>query len=455
MQLSEKVFKAYDVRGPVPEAFDAEGAGRIALAMVRYLQEEGAGEKPRIVVARDGRPSSSAIEEAVVQNLVAAGAGVLKLGLATSPMFYFGVNHLEADGGIMITASHNPPPDNGLKMVRREAAAIGAGAGMEDIKAIALSETELTAPESGFIAEEDVLPAYTDFLMGFADMKKPISVVIDAGNGMSPVVLESLLPRLPQVSVERLYFDIDLTFPNHEANPLKEETLDDLKARVLVSGADLGVAFDGDGDRIGFVTNEGAAVRGDFITALLAKDMLEQGGKPEEVLYEVKSSRVVPETIREAGGIPVRVPTGHATFNRRLREGGGLMGGELSCHYYFRSTFMRDGPMLAMLRIFSMISHGATLHELVQPFREKYVQSGEVNFRVGDKDDVLRRIHAAYPDGEHSTIDGLTVEYPEWWFNVRASNTEDLLRLNVEANSKEKLDDEFLKLKELVGGIRE
>lgn len=455
MQLSPDVFKAYDIRGHFPDAFDATGAARAAQALIRFLQEEGAGKQPRIVLARDGRPSSAPIEEAILASLEAAGVGVLRLGLSTTPMFYFAVNHLDADGGIMITASHNPPPDNGLKMVRREAAAIGAGAGMEEVREIALSGVDLTSDSSGYVQDEDVLEAYTDFLKGFADMQKSLSVVIDAGNGMSPVVLEALLPKLPEVQVDRLFFDIDLTFPNHEANPLKTETLADLKARVLATGADLGVAFDGDGDRIGFVTGKGDAVRGDFITALLGRDALERSGKQEEVLFEVKSSRIVPETITEAGGIPVRIPTGHAEFNRRLRAGGGIMGGELSCHYYFRDTFRRDGPMLAMLRIFSLVSSGQSLHELIAPFREKYVQSGEVNFHVDDKAAALDRIRSAYTDGEHSTIDGLSVEYKDWWFNVRASNTEDLLRLNIEAMTKEKLDEEFLKLQQLIGGVIE
>ncbi len=455
MRLEKEVFKAYDVRGPVPEAFDAEGAGRIALALVKYLQEEGAGEHPTLVLARDARPSSAPIEEQVIKNLVAAGVGVQLLGLSTTPMFYFAVNHLKADGGIMITASHNPPPDNGLKMVRKKAIAIGAGAGMEDIKAIALSERSLVAEGAGFVEESDVLEEYIEFLLTFADVQKPLSVVIDTGNGMSPVVLEELLPKLTQVEVDRLYFDIDLTFPNHEANPLKEETLKDLKSQVLVKGADLGVAFDGDGDRVGFVTHEGNVVRGDFITALLAKDALARANKPEEVLYEVKSSRVVAEQVRASGGIPVRVATGHAEFNHKLREGGGILGGELSCHYYFRETFNRDGPMLAMLRIFSMIANGTSLASAIAPYLSRYVQSGEINFRIGDKAEVLKRIHSAYPDGEHSTTDGLTVEYPDWWFNVRASNTEDLLRLNVEARDAEQLEDEFFKLRELIGGVQE
>ena len=455
MKLDPKVFKAYDVRGPVPDAFDAEGAGRIALALVALLRREGAPKRPIIVVARDARPSSDELVEAVRTNLVRAGAEVIDLGLSTSPMFYFGVNHLNADGGIMITASHNPPPDNGMKMVRRGALAIGGGVGMEEVRDLAFSDAALTATEEGTVREASVLDVYVTFLLGLANVDKPLSVVIDTGNGMSAIVLEALLPKLAAVRVEKLYFDIDLTFPNHEANPLKEETLKDLKAKVVETGADLGVAFDGDGDRIGFVTEKGEVVRGDFITALLVKGAVERFGKNQQILFEVKSSRVVPETIEAAGGIPVRIATGHATFSHKLREGGGLLGGELSGHYYFRETFNRDGTMLVMIRIFSMIAGGTPLSELVAPLKKRYVQSGEVNFEVTDKEAALKRIAAAFPDGKHSTIDGLTVEYPDWWFNVRTSNTEDLLRLNVEAKSEALRDEMFMKLEKLIDGERQ
>lgn len=450
MHLDPSAFKAYDLRGPVPAAFDAEGAGRVALAFVAYLRGMGAPEEMTVVLARDDRPSSTDIGEQVRKNLVAAGVDVIDLGLSTSPMFYFGVNTLKADGGMMITASHNPLPDNGLKMVAREAVAIGAGQGMEQVRDLALGPEPLKSERVGTVRAMSILKQYVDFLCSEIVIEKPLSIVIDAGNGMAPVVLNELLPRLKNVTAEKLYFDVDLTFPNHEANPLKEETLVDLKAAVAAADADVGIAFDGDADRVGFITARGAVVRCDMIVALLAQELLGATEKKEVVGFEVKSSRVVGEIVEENGGEARRIPTGHAAANKMMRECDAALAGELSCHFYFRETRYRDGAILAMLKVLAIVSRGVPLEKLMAPFEARYVQSGEHNFDVADKDAIIAVIAEQFSDGEHTHIDGLSVEYADWWFNVRASNTEDVLRLNVEATTQKLLDEKFAQLKGLI-----
>lgn len=452
MQLNPEIFKAYDVRGAVPEDFDAEGAGRIARAYFAYLTGEGAPSQPVVVLARDARPSSDGIADAVRDALVAQGASVLDLGYSTTPMFYFGVNHLDADGGIMVTASHNPPPDNGLKMVRRRAVAIGAGQGMEAIAELALKGDVPDAQTPGSAAEVSVRSAYADFLAAQVSISRSLSVVIDAGNGMASVVLDALLPKLPQLTVEKLYFEVDLTFPNHEANPVKEETLEELKRVVRAKGADIGIAFDGDADRVGFITAEGETVRCDTITALLAAAILDRSGKNETIGFEVKSSRAVEEVVREHGGTPKRIKTGHAAANQMLRECDGALSGELSCHFYFRETAYRDAAVLAMLKVLELVSQQGALADIVAPIASRYVQSGEINFHVAEKDRIIADIAKTFSDGKASDLDGLTVEYPDWWFNVRASNTEDLLRLNVEAKTKELMEEKLAQLTALIEG---
>lgn len=447
MVLHPIVFKAYDVRGKVPDELDAQGAGRVAEAFTALLQSEGV-EAPRVVVGQDARSSSADLEQQVAERLAIFGARVLRIGKVTTPLFYFAINHLQADGGIMITASHNPLPFNGLKMCRSEARAIGAGQGMEEVREFALGTSSL--PEGkGSVVQADVWEAYLSFLVEQADMQQPLTVAFDAGNGMAGLVLEKLLPRLQKLAAAKLYFDIDFTFPNHEANPIKEETLTDLKKAVAEHGADAGVAFDGDVDRVGFVTGSGEYVRGDFITALLAKEMLRDATATEAVLYEVRSSKVVPEAIKEVGGEPVLVKPGHAAINAVMRERNAVLAGELSGHYYFRDFFFRDDGIFAMLRILNLIARGKTLDEYIAPLR-RYVQSGEINFEVSDKQGMLTRVADAFADGELTRVDGITVTYEDWWFNLRPSNTEDVLRLNVEADTEAILEEKLEQLKRIV-----
>lgn len=443
MKLAPEIFKAYDIRGIYGEEFDAEGAGRIAEAFVAFLSPK------TIVLGRDARPSSAAITNTVRQALIQSGIEVLDIGLATTPLYYFAINHLNADGGIMVTASHNPSWFNGLKLCREKALAIGAGSGMEEIRHFAQKEKFPTNRQPrGAMKKVNVLESYLTLLEEEIRFAQPLVVTIDAGNGMASLVLESLLPRIPKLTVRKLYFEIDETFPNHLANPALQETLEDLRQTLRETPAHLGIAFDADVDRVGFLTRNGAPVRGDFITALLAQQSLvrDPGSK---ILYEVRSSRIVPEKIREAGGEPILVKPGHANINRAMRERDAVFGGELSGHYFFRDFFYRDDAIFAMLRVLQIVSEEASLEELLTPF-QKYTQSGEINFRVAEKGAAMQRVEENFSTGRVTKLDGLTVEYDDWWFNLRPSNTEDLLRLNIEANDRETLKEKQRMLEKLI-----
>ena len=366
----------------------------------------------------------------------------------------------------MVTASHNPAEYNGLKVSLAKAVPVGKESGLEEIKKIALEEGETIKANNkiGIITRKDILNDYTVFLtknrrinpvrnkslQATADMplasrtsngvNKNLKLVVDAGNGMAGFVLPKIFEKLGIKNYEPLYFDLDGNFPNHEANPLKEETLAELKKKVLENKADLGIAFDGDGDRVGFVTNNGEAVRGDYVIALIAGLLLKENAG-RKIIYDVRSSRSVKEFIEENGGIPVRGKVGHAFMKERLRKEGILFGGELSMHYYFQEFFNCDSGELAMIKVLELLSEsGKSLEELARPLN-KYFQSGELNYEVGDKEAKIKEIESKFSDAQIDHLDGFTAEYPDWWFNLRASGTEPLLRLNIEANTKELLEE--------------
>lgn len=450
MILRPEIFKAYDVRGRYPDDIDAEGAGRIAAAFVAFLRGAGT-EHPSVVLGRDARPSSEPIASSVRDALVSAGARVFDVGLATTPLFYFAVNHLCSDGGVMVTASHNPPEFNGLKICRAEAVAVGLHSGLAEIRDLALHGEPMQRRSGGSIELVDALDSYVSFLRTRASLTRPLTVAIDAGNGMAGFVLEKLLPQLPELRTRKLYFTIDGTFPNHLANPLIEETLDALKRDLSAHSADLGIAFDADADRIGILAPDGSFVSANVVFSVLVKDAFKGAERGAKALYAANMSRLVPETIREYGGTPLRVKIGHANINAAMRSEGALLGGELSGHYFFREFFCRDDGILAMLRVLRMLSESASFDDLAALFSGRYVQSGEINFDIADKEGTLQRIEKAFPDARTDKLDGLTVEYDDWWFNLRPSNTEDLLRLNVEAATPERLEASVAHLRSLIG----
>jgi phosphomannomutase len=434
--LDPKVFKAYDVRGLYPSELDEEGAYAIGRAFVEHF------EPKRIAVGRDMRLSSPTMAAAVIRGAVDGGADVSDLGLVGTEMLYFAVGDLDLDGGIAVTASHNPKEYNGMKIVRRGALPVGGESGLLEIRDRALQPFG-EPTEVGSVHEVDIWPAYVDRVLSFVDVDaiQPLRVVIDAANGMAGVMLPPVLEHLPQVEVARYFFEPDGTFPNHEPNPLLPENREFVMERTKAEAADFGVAFDGDADRCYFIDDTGEFVPGDFVTALLAESILEKepGAK---IIYDVRSSWAVPETIERAGGIPLINRVGHAFIKLRMREEGAVFGGEVSGHYYFRDFYQADSGAIPFLLMLELVSRrGQKLSEILRPYRERYFITGELNTPVSDVAVKLQELKEGFASqGKISHLDGISVDADDWHFNVRPSNTEPLLRLNLEARSKELME---------------
>jgi phosphomannomutase len=434
MSINPSIFKAYDVRGLYPSEVNEEAARLIGRGFVAYLAAK------RIAVSRDMRLSSPSIADAFIDGARSQGADVVDYGLMGTDMMYFAVARDGHDGGAQITASHNPKEYNGIKMVRREAFPLSGDAGIGDIRdMIAGNRLPALAASQGALTQREVLDEYVEHVMSFIDpsIVKPFSVVLDAGNGIAGMVAPKLFERLP-CKVDALCFEVDGTFPNHEANPLIEENRRDIVERVVATKADIGIAWDGDADRVFFIDGTGEFIAGDFVTALLAEAFLlkHPGAK---VVYDVRASYAVKDMVAKYGGTALMNRVGHAFFKRRMREEGAIFGGEVTGHYYFRDNFYADNgfiPALLMLELMS--KKGQSLGELLAPLRARYFISGEINTKLKSMEAVpakLEEIGARYADGQQYKLDGISVEYPDWHFNVRPSNTEPLLRLNLEANS--------------------
>jgi phosphomannomutase len=444
--LDPKVFKAYDVRGIHAAEIDEDGARAVGRAYVEQF------EPKRIAVGRDMRVSSPAMAAAVIEGASSAGAEVVDIGLVGTEMVYFAVGHLDLDGGIQVTASHNPKEYTGMKIVRRGAMPVGGDSGLQDIRDRALSESDTSEGQApGRVREEDVLPGYVDKVLSFIDVDAidERRVVIDAANGMAGVMLPPVLERI-SIDAVPYYFEPDGTFPNHEPNPLLPENREFVIGKVREDGAELGVAFDGDADRCFFIDDTGEFVPGDFVTALLAESMLEKN-PGAKVIYDVRASWAVPETIERAGGVPLVNRVGHAFIKERMREEDAAFGGEVSGHYYFHDFFQADSGVIPFLLMLELVSkRGKPLSELLRPYREKYFLTGELNVPVSDVALKLQEIKERFSsEGKVSHLDGVSVEADDWHFNVRPSNTEPLLRLNLEALSQELMEqkrDEVLAL---------
>ena len=443
--LDPKVFKAYDVRGLHPAELDEEGAHAIGRAYVEQF------EPRRIAVGRDMRISSPAMAAALIEGAAEGGADVLDLGLVGTEMVYYAVGELGLDGGVCVTASHNPKEYTGMKIVRRGALPVGGESGLLDVRDRALKGFGEVA-RRGTVETYDVWPGFVEKVLSFVDVEamKPLKVVIDAANGMAGAMLPPVLERLP-VQAVACYFEPDGTFPNHEPNPLLPENREFIIRKTTEEGADLGVAYDGDADRCFFVDDTGDFVPGDFITALLAESILEKegGGK---VIYDVRASRAVPETIERAGGEPLMNRVGHAYIKHRMRKEGAVFGGEVSAHYYFRDFSQADSGVVPFLLVLELLSkRGQKLSELLAPFRERFFITGEINTPVADVALKLQELKERYADGRVTHLDGISVDYDDWHFNVRPSNTEPLLRLNLEASSQKLME---AKRDEVIGLIR-
>jgi phosphomannomutase len=443
--LDPKVFKAYDIRGIYPDELDEEGAYAVGRAYVQQF------EPRRIAVGRDMRLSSPQMAAAVIRGAADEGAEVLDLGVVGTEMVYFAVGELGLDGGIAVTASHNPKEYTGMKVVRRGALPVGGESGLLEVRDRALAVADRKGGGESRMSKADIWPAYVDRVLSFVDPPalRPLKVVIDAANGMAGAMLPPVLERLP-IEPVTCFFDPDGSFPNHEPNPLLPENREFIVAKTLEEGADLGVAFDGDADRCFFVDDRGEFVPGDFATALLAESVLakEPGAK---VIYDVRASWAVPETIEAAGGVPLINRVGHAYIKHRMRKDDAAFAGEVSGHYYFRGFSQADSGVVPFLLMLELISRkGRKLSEILEPFRARYFITGELNTPVGDVALKLQELKERYAaEGTVSHLDGISVDGGDWHFNVRPSNTEPLLRLNLEARSQELMErkrDEVLDL---------
>ncbi len=436
--LDSTVFKAYDVRGIYPTELDEEGAYAIGRAFVEQF------EPRKIAVGYDMRLSSPAMAEALIRGAAEAGADVLDLGMVGTEMLYFAVGELELDGGVAVTASHNPKEYTGMKIVRRGALPVGGESGLLEIRDRALSRSDPSRGLTpGHVQRYDIWQQYVERVLSFVDVDaiRPLKIVIDAANGMAGAMLPPVLERLPQAETVRCFFEPDGTFPNHEPNPLLPENREFIVAKTLEERADFGVAFDGDADRCFFVDDAGDFVAGDFATALFAEAVLEKepGAK---IIYDVRASWAVPETIERAGGGPLVNRVGHAFIKHRMREEDAAFGGEVSGHYYFRDFSQADSGVVPFLLMLELVSKkGQPLSEILRPFRERYFITGELNTPVADVPLKLQEVKERFgPEGRVSHLDGVSVDADDWHMNIRPSNTEPLLRLNLEARSPELME---------------
>ncbi|MEY2420514.1 MAG: phosphomannomutase [Acidimicrobiaceae bacterium] len=427
----DAVFKAYDIRGVVPDQLDAPMCRSIGAAFARFT---GA---PRVLIARDMRPSGVELSAAFAEGVRSQGVDVVDLGISSTDLIYYAAGRFDAPGA-MFTASHNPAQYNGIKLCLAGAKPVGEDTGLVEIKQMAIADLE-PAGHQGTVTKQDLLEDFAAHVRSFVDVTvlKPLKLIADTANGMGGLVVPVVFKPLP-FDLEVLYGELDGTFPNHPADPIQLENLRDLMARVNETGADVGLAFDGDADRVFLVDDEGVPVSGSTTTAIVAKAVLtkEPGAT---ILYNCICSKAVPEIIRENGGTPIRTRVGHSFIKTVMAETGAAFGGEHSAHYYFRDNYRADSGSIAALVVLEQLSvAGVPLSGLRKPY-ERYAQSGEINTRVDDPLAVVERVAAAYKDAQQDRLDGLTVDLGDWWFNLRPSNTEPLLRLNLEARTPEEV----------------
>ena len=443
--LDPGIFKAYDIRGLHPSQLDSEVARRVGRAFADYLGAR------RIAVGRDCRLSSPELAGAFIEGARSQGASVVDIGMVATDMLYYCVGARDLDGGAIVTASHNPRDWNGMKLVRRGALALSGDAGIGEIReGVTAGRYADAPPPSGTLESAAVVEDYARHCLAFVDRAAvpPLRAVLDTANGMGALGAAAIFAHLP-VETVRMYFDLDGTFPNHPADPLVEENRRDVVARVVAEKADIGIAWDGDADRCFFIDDAGEYVPGDFVTALLGEAFArrEPGAR---IVYDVRASRAVADRVIAAGGVPLMNRVGHAFIKKRMRDENAVFGGEVSGHFYFRENWFADNGMIPALLVLERLGReGLSLSRLLAPLRERYHLSGEINSRVDDVERALARIAERYRDGRISRLDGVSVDFEDWHFNVRPSNTEPLLRLNLEAFSRDRMErrrDEVLAL---------
>jgi phosphomannomutase len=453
MPPDPSIFKAYDVRGTYPDQLNEETARAIGRALVEFLAEESgrSASELSIAVGRDMRLSAPDMVAAYIGGITEGGADVLDIGEVGTEVLYWIVNHRTLDGGLMCTASHNPKAYTGAKIVRAKALPLSGDSGIGEIRDLVLGGGLSAAENPGVVANEDVMAEFQLHALGFINPEavRPIKVVADGGNGMAGPMVGPVLDELPVVDLKTHYWTPDGNFPDHEPNPLLPENREFIIQQVKQESAQLGIAWDGDADRCFFIDDLGRFVDGDFLTAMLAESLLKKF-PGETILYDVRASRAVADTVFAAGGRPVVNRVGHAFFKARMQENGALFGGEVSGHYYFRDFGCIDSGTLPALLILELLGEkNVPMSKLLDRYREKYFITGEINSTVDDAQAVMDAIGQKYSDGEITKLDGISVDYEDWHFNVRASNTEPLLRLNLEAFDQATMEsrrDELLEL---------
>lgn len=443
MEFTQSIFKAYDIRGKVPDELTPQVARAVGRALADFLP---AGE---IALGRDMRPDSSELASAISAGLIEQGRVVVDLGLITSDMMYYAVGQYGFAGGAMVTASHNPGEYNGIKLTAKGVAPIGEASGLQVIKQTIIDDSYKPALAGGSVRLIDILDGWVEHALTFAPNLAALKVGIDAGNGMGGIIVPEL-QKLTKLIISGLYLELDGTFPNHPANPLAFENLKDLIELVKANQLDCGIAFDGDGDRAFMIDENAEVVSASVLGAILSQHFLKLS-PGATILYNAITSRIVPETIASAGGQAIRTKVGHSFIKAEMRQHGAVFACEHSGHFYFQDNYNADSGLIAALCVLDIISSsGKKLSELCQPFREKYVDSGEINFEVSDKAKTIALVSEHYSDGQTDNLDGTTISYPDWWFNLRPSNTEPLLRLNIEAKNQQTLKQQLEDISKII-----
>ena len=445
------IFKAYDIRGIYPGELDEEIAKGIGKALVTFLK------MPAVMVGRDIRLSSDSLFTALASGITESGADVWDIGRVSSPMAYFASHHLKAPALVMITASHNPKEYNGFKLARENSIPISGETGIKEIEHIFNTCSFIpSGKKKGKITRMDATPAYVKHVFSFVGLKtieknlREKKIAIDAGNGMGSLETSFILRRLPCHLVE-LNTNLNGSFPSHEPNPLEEKNTMELQKKVLQGGADLGISFDGDADRVFFIDERGRRISSDIITCLIAKEEL-QAHPGASIIFDVRSSRAVKETIEEAEGKPVMTRVGHAFLKEKMRKTDGVFGGEFSGHFYFKENFFSDSGIIAALKVIEVLCRSEKpFSQLVHPF-QRYVSSGEINLTVSNKETIMGSLKNHYSNGKVVTLDGIRVDYPDWWLIVRPSNTEPLLRVSIEAATSEMMEKKKKEVLNIIGG---
>jgi phosphomannomutase len=453
LKIDPKIFKAYDIRGIYPEDVNEEVAYNIGLGYAQMRRKEtGKEEGLQIVVGSDMRLSSPALREKLIGGLTDGGMNVVDIGLASTPTFYFAVAHYKYDGGILVSASHNPKEYNGFKLVREKASPIGDGTGMQDLRDLVVSRQAVKAKKTGEVTEkEGVLVDQVAHDLRFADISKikRMKIVIDPANAMGILYFDELFKHIP-ADVVKMNWKLDGTFPAHEADPLKPENMQALCEKMKEVGADIGIATDGDGDRIFYADDKGERLDPGITRAILCKLFLRE--KPgSKIAYDIRPGKITLDTIVESEGVPIVTKVGHSLIKEQAVREGAYFAGESSGHFFLN---MEEGcyeiPIIVTLKLLQELSEsGASLSEYIKPYK-RYFHSGEINSRVRDKDAVIARLKEKYADGKQNEMDGISIKYPNWWFNVRPSNTEPVLRLNLEANTKELMEEKRDEVLEII-----